>query len=189
MRRLLGVLFVLVTCAVAVLAFVMRRDYRQPNLQVLPADMVRSPAAKSGTTTTAFPDGLVQRTPPEGTVGRGARPLEYGPSLEEAKRAGEELTSPIPPTPEALARGELVFTTWCACCHGASGLGDAPVTKRGFPPPPSLLRPESKALKDGEIFHALSFGRKNMPSPATNVERADRWKVIQFVRRLQEAPK
>ena len=173
----------------------LQRDVREPNYEYLPADMVRSPASKSmeAAALSAFPDGLVLRTPPPGTIARGAMPLEFLPGEVEAKRAGEVLANPYakrdpgaPDDPVVLARGAFVFTNACVGCHGVSGLGDAPVTKRGFPPPPSLLRPESRALKDGELFHALTFGRKNMPSIATIVDRDDRWKVIVFLRSMQE---
>jgi len=186
--KVLAVLLALVA-ALAGAARLLSRDPRQRNLEVLPADMVRSPALKSGGTTDLFEDGIVQRTAPEGTIARGALPFPFGPSLEEAARAGAELENPVAATPEVLARGEFVFATWCSACHGAGGLGDAPITKRGFPPPPSLLRPESKALRDGEIYHALVYGRKNMPSPAGLVAKEDRWKVIRYLRRLQEGAK
>jgi mono/diheme cytochrome c family protein len=165
----------------------LKSDPRERNLEVLPADMVVSPAAKSNGLVAAFADGLVQRAPPDGAIARGAMPLEYGDGEAEAKRAGEELVNPVPDTPAVLERGAFVFANYCSGCHGSGGLGDAPVTKRGFPPPPSLLRPESRALKDGEMFHAITFGRKNMPPAASQVERDDRWKAIRFVRSLQAA--
>lgn len=168
-------------------ALVLRRDPRVRNLEVLPADMVRGPAAESGMTTALFADGRVQRTPPAGTIARGSLPLSYGPGPEEALRAGRELRNPVEATPEVLARGEAVFAAACACCHGLGGRADTPVVQRGVPPPPTLIRPESVALADGEIFHAITFGRKNMPSAAVQVERLDRWKVIRYVRKLQEA--
>ncbi len=173
----------------------LHRDVREPNYEYLPADMVRSPASKSmeAAALSVFPDGLVERTPPAGTIARGALPLEFSPGEVEAKRAGEVLVNPYAKKdpadlddPTVLARGAFVFTNTCAGCHGIAGLGDAPVTKRGFPPPPSLLRPESRALKDGELFHALTYGRKNMPSIASIVDRDDRWKAIVFVRSMQE---
>jgi mono/diheme cytochrome c family protein len=187
--KAVGVLLTTSVLAVATVAgaLVLRRDPRERNWEVLPADMVRSPAVGSFAVTDAFADGLAQRSPPAGTVPRDLPPLDYGPSPEEARRAGEELENPVPATPEALARGEAVFHAACACCHGLAGLGDAPVTKRGFPPPPSFLRPESRALKDGEMFHAVTYGRKNMPAHAAQVEREDRWKAIRYVRSLQEA--
>jgi len=172
--------------AVAGLSVVLRPDPRRRNFEVLPRDMVVSPAAITQGTTRGFPDGRVQREPPAGSIARGLLPLEYGPSLEEAARAGREMKNPFGDEPEVLARGERVFTNVCAACHGLSGLGDAAATKRGFPPPPSLLRPESKALADGEMFHATTFGRRNMPPLASMVDREDRWKAIRFLRRLQE---
>ncbi len=170
-------------------AVLLRRDVRERNLQVLPADMVRTRIARSGGLTEGFPDRLVQRVPPEGTIPRDGAPYEFGPSLEEAKRAGETLSNPIPSSPAVLARGAVIWNRTCACCHGTGGLGDAPVTKRGFPPPPSLLLPASKALKDGEILHAIVYGRKNMPSAAIQVEPDDRWRVIRYLRSLQEPPR
>jgi mono/diheme cytochrome c family protein len=167
-------------------AFALRRDLRERNLEMLPADMVRSPAAKTGATTSAFPDGLVQRTPPEGTVRFDAPTEVFGPGPEEAKRAGDVLANPLPANPLVLARGEKVFRSWCTCCHGVAGRGDGAVTKRGFPPPPSMYRPEARALRDGEMFHLVTHGRKDMPAHAGQVALDDRWAVIRFVRSLQE---
>lgn len=166
--------------------YALRRDVRERNLEMLPADMVRSPAAETGGVGAAFADGLVQRRPPAGTVPSDA-PLEtFGPGPEEARRAGDVLVNPVPATPPVLARGEKVFRAWCACCHGLSGRGDGAVTKRGFPPPPTLLRPEARVLRDGEIYHLITHGRKDMPSHAGQVAVEDRWAAVRHVRALQE---
>lgn len=167
---------------------VVQRDPGRRNLEVLPADMVRGPAAESGRPSELLRDGRVQQTPPEGAIARGHLPLPYGPGPEEAARAGRELVNPVAADAAVLARGAAVFAAACACCHGAGGRADAPATQRGVPPPPTLIRPESRALSDGEIFHAITFGRKNMPAAALQVEREDRWKVIRYLRSLQETP-
>ncbi len=189
--KLLVPLVLLVGLFLAAAVF-FRRDYREPNFENLPADMVRSPAPRAGAVTNAFPeafaDGLVERVPPAGTIARGLVPYDYPATPEGQKQAGEELVNPVEATPEALARGVTVFATWCACCHGAAGQGDGPVAKRGFPPPPPLTRPESKALKDGALFHQITYGGKNMPGHAGQVDRDDRWKAILFVRSLQARP-
>jgi mono/diheme cytochrome c family protein len=41
-------------------------------------------------------------------------------------------------------------------------------------------------MKDGQIFHVIAFGQKNMPSFAAQVVRADRWRVIKYIRSLQQ---
>jgi len=80
------------------------------------------------------------------------------------------------------------YAAFCAVCHGAGGLGDGSVTKRGVPPPPSLLADHARQMPDGEIYHLLTLGRGNMASYATQVQRADRWKVIRYIRSLQKPP-
>lgn len=189
MKRLpLPVLLALLPVVGLLLAgFVLHRDPTEPHLEVLPADMVRGPAAKSGAATTLFPDGMVQRLAPEGVVARGHLPLDLAPTPEDAQRAGRELANPLPDDAATWKRGEAVFARACALCHGPTGRADAEATKRGVPPPPTLIRPESRALPDGEIFHAITHGRKNMPALALQTSREDRWAVIRHVRKLQEA--
>jgi len=85
----------------------------------------------------------------------------------------------------SIARGGNVYRVFCVSCHGAQGLGDGPVTQRGFPPPPSLLTGKSPQMKDGQLFHILSYGQGSMASFAGQLSHADRWDVINFVRDLQ----
>jgi mono/diheme cytochrome c family protein len=169
------------------LSAALRRDTRQRNWILLPADMVVGPAAQTQDLSTAFADGRVQRRPPAGTVARDAQAVDFGPGEAEAARAAASLVNPVPDTPEARARGEAVWRRACIACHGLAGKGDAPVGLRGMPPPPDLHRPESRALSDGEIFHAITFGRKNMSAVALQVEPRDRWNVVRYLRTLQEA--
>lgn len=35
------------------------------------------------------------------------------------------------------------------------------------------------------MFHVLTYGQANMPSYASQVDREDRWRVIEYVRQLQ----
>jgi mono/diheme cytochrome c family protein len=112
--------------------------------------------------------------------------MEYAPTPEDAARAGLEIENPTPDTPVSRDRGAVVFRNICSACHGAAGGGDGPVAKRGYPPPPTFHRPESKALRDGEMFHAVTYGRKNMPALGRIVAPEDRWLAIRYVRALQE---
>lgn len=41
-------------------------------------------------------------------------------------------------------------------------------------------------MKDGQLFHILTYGQGNMPSYATQLSREDRWRVIVHVRSLQQ---
>jgi mono/diheme cytochrome c family protein len=137
----------------------------------------------------ALPDGSrPDLRPPAGSIARGYLPLEYGSTPEEALRAGLELRNPNPADdPDALARGQLIYANFCALCHGPAGAGDGAVTKRGVPPPPSLLLDHARQMRDGQMFHLISMGQKNMASYASQVQREDRWKVILHIRTLQAA--
>lgn len=127
---------------------------------------------------------------PEGTVPFGYSPLHFGADAKEATRAGQELHSPLEGNADELKRGQFVFETWCAVCHGPKGEGDGPVIGAGrFPGPPSLLAERARKLPDGHLFHIISRGQGIMPSYAVQVRPADRWKAIAWVRKLQGGAK
>lgn len=152
------------------------------------SNMGRSPAAKPYQASNVLPQGAELQSPPPGTVPYGETPLHYAATPADAARAGRELTSPLKPgDPAALARGEMVYRTYCLPCHGATGKGDGLVAQRGFPPPPDLAGDKTKALPDGQLFHIITYGQKNMPPYAAQIPVIDRWKVVVFVRKLQGA--
>ena len=96
-----------------------------------------------------------------------------------------------PPDPRAklnasIQRGAEVYNVFCVSCHGPSGAGDGPVTKRGFPPPPPLTTGKSVQMQDGQLFHILTYGQGSMSSMAAQLDRNGRWDVINFVRGLQQ---
>jgi len=149
-----------------------------------PTQMQYSPAYLSQTTNPVLPNRMTQQMPVAGTIPRGYRPFHYGPAPEDAARAGKELKNPLEATEENLARGRQVFTNYCAVCHGATGAGDGPLIPK-YPNPPSYNTDKSKALEDGNMFHVITMGRKDMPSHAAQVSTEDRWKVILYIRKLQ----
>jgi mono/diheme cytochrome c family protein len=166
------------------------RNNDQPNFELLPeAQMARSPAYTSFAPNSNFPDGMTLRTPPLGTIPRGELPLHYGSSPAEGMRAGKELQNPLSAaSSQVRQRGAFLFATYCQVCHGVSGLGDGPVTRRGVPAPLSMLTGKAVQMKDGELFHVITFGQGNMSSHATQLSPFDRWCVIHYTRQLQNNP-
>ena len=167
------------------LNWMIRRDFSRPNLEFLP-EMVRSIPYDSFSPNPNFQDGKTLQPPVPGTIPRGFLPLHYEATSQDAVRAGEELLNPYSrEDQEALQRGALVYTNFCLPCHGATGRGDGPVIFRGFPAPPSLLSSRASGIKDGQIFHIITYGQRNMPLHATQLSREDRWKAILHIRTLQ----
>ncbi len=89
----------------------------------------------------------------------------------------------------SIERGTEIYNTFCITCHGPSGLGDGPVTKRGFPPPPPLPTGKSTEMKDGQLFHILTYGQGSMAPMVSQLTRNRRWDVINYVRTMQKGKK
>lgn len=191
-RVVLNRLLFLITVIFVLFAWFLRRDFAEPNYVFTP-EMVFSVPYDSFASNPYFNDGKTLQLPVAGTVARGATLFEYEATEADALRAGQELANPwtefgVDPDELAAAesRGRKVYSTFCLVCHGAVGNGDGPVTMHGFPPPPSLSLENSINMTDGQMFHVLTFGQKNMPAYAAQVSAEDRWKVILHVRALQE---
>ena len=164
-------------------------DSSQPNFEFLP-QMAHAPRYNAFAANPNFADGKPLQSPVPGTIARGELPLHYAAAPADAVRAGEELLNPVPAGHiRARARGEQVFRNFCLPCHGADARGMGPVTQRGVPPPPSLLATHAMQMKDGQLFHILTYGQNNMASYASQLSRDDRWNVIVYVRSLQAAAK
>ncbi len=92
---------------------------------------------------------------------------------------------PVAQLQASVQRGAQIYAVYCISCHGATGAGDGPVAKRGFPPPPPLPTGKSVQMQDGQLFHILTYGQGSMSSMAAQLSRDRRWDVINFVRSLQ----
>ena len=167
--------------------FVVRRNYPTRNVEILPG-MVSYVAYNAQSSNPIFVDGKTLQRPVEGTVVRGFKPLPYKPTPEDAIRAGQELSSSLSSKNSIadLERGAFVFANICKPCHGAGGTGDGVIPQKGYPPPPSLLTENAMKIKDGQIFHIITYGQRNMPSFASQVVRQDRWRIVKHIRSLQE---
>lgn len=185
MRTPTNVALFIILSVLIVCTWVLRRDYSERNSEFLPG-MVNTQRYNDQSDNPNFADGKTLQTPPAGTLPKGIQPIHYVKTPEDVARAGAELVNPISDSSAVDSdRGAVVFTTFCQPCHGVSALGDGPVTKRGFPPPPSLLAAKALKLKDGEMFHVITYGQGNMPSLAPQISQIDRWWVIGYVRSLQ----
>ena len=187
--RIIFVVLALILVSLIGMQWLVLPDPNRRNYEFFP-NMVESAARDAQNPPLVLDDGTIvdQRVPP-GSVARGYLPLPFPATPEGALLAGQTLTNPIAADDlEAVARGAFVFNTFCAVCHGTTGLGDGPVTKRGVPPPPSFMLDNAVNMADGQMYHVITLGQKNMASYASQVSRDDRWKVIRYVRTLQERP-
>jgi len=172
---------------IGVMNWIMGSDTQQHNVEFLP-EMVHAVPYESFAKQDDLPRKMAMQPPPEGTIARGQLPLHYQANPKDAEKAGKELVSPLKASDEtARKRGAVVYANYCLMCHGGAGEGDGPVSKRGVPAPPSLHAEKALKIKDGQIFHIITYGQANMAAYAAQVPRGDRWAVILHVRELQKA--
>jgi mono/diheme cytochrome c family protein len=159
------------------------RDVTTRNYEFLPT-MVHSVPLNAYSAFPDLPGGMGMQVPPAGTIARGRMPLHFGPGPEEALRAAEQLVDPLATSADP-ARGQHLFQVYCQLCHGPEGRGDGPVAQRGFPAPPAFNSETTAALRDGQIFHIVTFGQNNMPGHAGQLDPEDRWQLVSHVRGLR----
>lgn len=176
-------------CGVLMLAC--SSDEQSPGVEYMP-DMYRSPAVEAYVDYENIDDQSV-RTPVNGTVANTGNsstawinfPYGFPNTPEGYEEAGAKLKSPLKTTEASLAKGKDIYTKFCMHCHGEKGAGDgAVVTNGGFPPPPAYGGP-LKDLPEGKMFHSITYGKGQMGSHASQLNKKERWLVIQYVKALQ----
>jgi mono/diheme cytochrome c family protein len=137
-----------------------------------------------------FADGRAMRTPPAGTVAVGQ--LRDDDHLYRGRNLDGTLADALPPSikldERLLARGEERYNIYCQPCHGTTGHGDGPATRRGggfavVPANLHLKRLQPEAL--GYFFHVITNGKGKMRSYKAQIPVEDRWAITAWVRTLQ----
>lgn len=175
-RRVIFLLAVSFLCACS-------KTKDKPELLYMP-DMVKTPALKAQELDSKDSNYRTDRLPVKGTVPRDFEPYLYatvdtvGPALE--------LNNPLPRTLTVLQAGQKYYNSYCIVCHGPRGDGQGYIVPK-FPAPPSLLTEKVDNWEDGRIYHIMTRGRGNMPGYATQLEPAQRWSIVHYVRVLYRA--
>lgn len=128
--------------------------------------------------------GIPRNTPP-GTVPVTGGEVDWSAewAVANTTTADKQLnpTNGIP-----TARGDTLYHTFCAVCHGVAGAGDGPVGPKVAAP--SLLTPRAIGYTDGYLYSLLRYGRGIMGKYGDKItEQDDRWQVVNYVRQLQSA--
>jgi mono/diheme cytochrome c family protein len=163
---------VLVGCGLALLAAGCRQDmHNQPNYSALEES-------------TFFADGQASRPLVEGTVARGH--LNEDTLLYTGKEGDDNATMfPFPVTEAVMARGQERFNIYCSPCHGRTGQGDGMIVRRGYRRPPPLGEDRLREQPPGHFFDVITNGFGAMPDYAAQIQAADRWAIVAYVRALQ----
>jgi len=133
-----------------------------------------------------FDDGRSERPLVEGTVARGH--LNADSAFYTGKTDGKPVDAfPFAITRAVLNRGQERFNIYCSPCHDRLGTGHGMIAQRGFnrPPPQSYHVDRLRQAPVGYFFDVITNGVGAMPDYAAQIEPADRWAIVAYVRVLQ----
>jgi mono/diheme cytochrome c family protein len=164
------------------------------------ADMKRQPKLRPEAPNNFFADRLSSRLPVAGTVpqsppasidGREVYPYEDAP-YNTGRLPGKTNfieTLPVPVTAQLLARGQERYTIHCAVCHGAAGDGKGVIAKYQMVGMANFHDQRLVGLPDGDLFNTITHGSRAliMSAYGPNVDVADRWAIVAYVRALQRS--
>jgi mono/diheme cytochrome c family protein len=113
-------------------------------------------------------------------------PLAEGavPTIGVEPPVTREASSPAAATPASITQGQKLFVIYCQHCHGASGRGDGPVARK-ISRPADLTARKYLEARDGLIYNAIRNGGVIMPPLSEALAPAERWRVVDYVRKLQ----
>lgn len=121
-----------------------------------------------------------RRTIPEGAVPVSGLPADY------SGVDGATLAAPFPLDGKAAAKGEKLYGTYCAVCHGEDGTSRTQVADKMDARPFSLVEESAMALTDGEIFVKILESDTLMPNYRNELSDGEAWEITAFVRKLQQ---
>lgn len=170
-------------------------------------DMQDQPRYKAYKESDWFKDKRASRDPVEGTVARGKlndnkafytgkidNPNPNAVAQTTTDPSGNTLVAsfpndvdefPIPVTKELVDRGQERYNIYCIVCHGPVGNGDGMIVRRGFSKPPTYHDDRLRNAPVGHFFDVITNGWGKMNSYAYQVQPADRWAIVAYIRALQ----
>lgn len=192
MKRLTYITAILVTAIIVTVSSCDSK--RQPGKVYMP-DMAYSRAYETYAyrDTTVFTMDPAQRgnkmiyydaKPVSGTMKRGELdPYTVPNDSNGLINLSSQVKNPLGPLSkmDSVEAGRL-FNINCAICHGAKGENNGPLAPKigGV----KSIVAAAPGYSDGRIFHIMTYGQGNMGSYASQLDRKQRWMIVQYIRSL-----
>ena len=128
--------------------------------------------------------------PPLGTIKRG----ELFPYTLQNDSNGYKMSAMVKNPFDSISETELkeagrLYNINCAICHGEKAAGNGPISTSGkIGGIANLTLDNYVKMADGTMFHSITYGKNNMGSYASQLDRKQRWMVIKYIRSLQPKP-
>lgn len=99
-----------------------------------------------------------------------------------------DVKNPLPPMDSIqLGEAQRLFMINCAICHGPNMDAQGPLAVSGKVGGVANLKLKQYLGKtEGQMFHVATFGKGNMGSYASQLDRRQRWMVVHYIKTEQE---
>lgn len=108
------------------------------------------------------------------------------PGYDDVKKIGK---NPVPSSPASIAKGQQLFTQYCASCHGESMTGDGPAAAAiTTGPPRNLTLPDTYKYGHGDlaIFRTAKYGIPGTGMAPVAATDDELWNIVDYVRSKQQ---
>jgi mono/diheme cytochrome c family protein len=130
--------------------------------------------------------------PVEGTISRGhLSTFNYDGSDSSYLLAGIEANYPsnFNKDEKNIEKGKELYGMMCSHCHGANGDGKGTIQHAVYSLVPSYsdtIQPRRSGstmsdLKEGHLFHAITYGLNAMGPHASQITEEERWKIVYYI--------
>jgi len=97
------------------------------------------------------------------------------------------MTNPVKPTPESMARAKQIYSWDCALCHADNGSGKGDVAVEQKLDLLDLRAPGAlKSWTDGQLFYIIRNGRGKMPAEDGRAKDAEVWNLIIYLHSMSK---
>ena len=171
------------------------KDNSHPGYEYMP-NMYNSPSIET------YEEHVVDQydgTPVKGTVAMGYKNLytnKYTDTITDYLLSGENVTYPsdFEKNTKNLDDGKELYSIFCAHCHGDKGEGgssgkikDAAGIYSEIPSYKDNIAPRRSGgpmsdLREGHMFHAITYGYNAMGPHASLISEEERWKIIYYIK-------
>jgi cytochrome c5 len=111
--------------------------------------------------------------------------MVYNLHKDSIDLAARVLTNPLVLNDQVLEEGKVLYTSYCAACHGENGQGEGKVAAiyKGVP---AYNKGRVALVSGGHIFHTITHGKGRMWPHGAQINPVDRWKIVHYVQTLQK---
>jgi Cytochrome C oxidase, cbb3-type, subunit III len=123
--------------------------------------------------------------PVNGTIRRGDLFPFTLPDDSNGYKMSVGVKDPLPPLDSVgLNEAQRLFNINCAVCHGPNMDAQGPMAGKvgGIA---NLKLPQFVKQPEGQMFHVVTYGKNNMGSYASQLDKKQRWMVIQYIKSVQ----